>query len=81
MPKEEKNIYGSRYTHWSAWAWRKPPLFPEWRVYVKYGDSGLECDPGVYAESLDYAITDVEEALMELESLYSALKNFRDNGS
>ena len=71
-------IYGSwQGADWSAYAWSSHPRHPEWYVFVKYGDGGLECDPGVYSESLDKAINEVGEALEKLESLYAALLEFR----
>lgn len=73
---EEKIIYGDG-GDWSARAWRRLPDIPNWRVQVKFGDSGWECEPGIYAEPLDTAVAEVAEALSELESLYSALKAFQ----
>ena len=74
---EEVQIYGKRFLDWSAWAWRRPPECSDWQVYVKFGDDGYECDPGIYGEPLDYAVHEVRTALSKLEALYDSLKAFQ----
>lgn len=78
MNNEEKLIYGQwKHDDFSAWAWRRLPEIPDWRVYVKYGDDGYDVDPGIYGESIDKAILEVGIALEKMEGLYIALHEFK----
>lgn len=74
---ETRDLYGDGIGNWSVTAWRRPPNHPEWSVTVKYGDGGWECDPGVYGETLDYAIAEVEGAKAHIEAMLLALRNFQ----
>lgn len=75
---ETRDLYGDGIGDWYASAWRRPPDCPEWSVTVKYGDVGWECNPGVYGETLDYAIAEVEEAKAHIEGILLALRNFKE---
>lgn len=74
---EDVEIYGKLHGPQTAWAWRRLPDVPDWRVYVHFGDSGYECDPGVYGEPIDSAIEQVAEAVEELTGVLAALKAFK----
>lgn len=77
---EEVMIYDKNYGQRRATAWRRLPDVPDWRVYVQYGDSGYECDPGTYGESIETAVSDVTKAVAELTELLAALKKFQSEG-
>lgn len=49
--QEEKEFipgWGYNEGEMSVKAWRRPPRFSEWRISIGFGDSGHECDPGIY---------------------------------
>lgn len=67
----DKDVYtGQRVSvsRWTAKAWATP------RYNVYFGDSGYECDAGVYYEPREVAIREVELALKELQLALDALK-------
>ncbi len=79
LDNENVGIYRKKYQNFSAWAWRRVGDVPEWRVTVKFGDEGFECEPGIYCEPLDVAISEVETALTQMQEMYQALLDFRDS--
>lgn len=75
---EETIIYSGDWDgNWHASAWRRIPEHPDWKVTVKYGDTGYECDPGIYSEDLDYAIDEVRKSIVKLKALHEALMSFK----
>ncbi len=80
VENEEKNHqFGNDYGKgcMEVRAWRRPPEYPEWHISVIFGDSGYECDPGIFMQ------TDKQKVLELLEDhqrqLTLAIQYIKDN--
>lgn len=73
----ERTIFGKKGGAFSAWAWRREPDFPNWRVYVEYDAGGWDVEPAIYGEDLETAILEVYKAIRKMEDLRDALEAFQ----
>lgn len=46
-----------------------------WHLYIRFGDGGYECDPGVYSESKQNAIKEIEKAIEGLKKARAWIVN------
>lgn len=47
-------------------AWRRLPEYPEWSIYVRFGDSGWESDPAIFGENKTKTLELIEDEIRQL---------------